>query len=456
MKTELSLAILLRPICLLSIVGAMGFGVVDAAAAPPSYQANFLGEGVGINAMNESAVIVGTMAAEGGIRGWVASVQTGVTLLPLPPSMLGSFANDINEAGVIVGAVSQAYSPEFGGEAAVWIPDGAGGYTTALLGKLPGHVRSNATAVNNLGDIVGYSSDGTFRLPVLFTAPGGVQDLSPTGIFDPKDINDQRVVVDDSFTVKRLDLDTMIVEDLGVPPAGSQSYRATSSEAINESNQVAGLAILATSTDCDREAARFTDGVGWEILSGCGSSNGATDINDLGDVVMRLNVAPYVFFEGVGTFRIEDLIVEDVGHWFLVNAAPAINSSQQIAVFAHNTTTGESGIVLLTPEPALALSGPTPGIAGAPNSLQATGASPLQKVYFVAGRRGGTTVIPICTGLTLGIAAPQLLGLVRADATGTATIQFLVPTRAQGFTVLFQAFDRASCTTSNLVTYTFP
>jgi hypothetical protein len=68
---------------------------------------------------------------------------------------------------------------------------------------------------------------------------------------------------------------------------------------------------------------------------------------------MRLNVAPYVRFEGIaggGTFRIEDLIVNDVGHWYVTNGyGLTINNARQMAVPAHNDVTGQGGIVLLTP-----------------------------------------------------------------------------------------------------------
>jgi len=328
--------------CFMMAVGA------THAGGQPAYTAHFLGGGQATAAMNESGVVVGTTTV-GGVRGWVASLGGGFALLPLPPGQASSWANRINDAGQIVGAVSASSSPEFGGEAALWTPDGQGGYSIEMLGKRPGDVRSNATALNNVGDVVGFSSDGTFRYPVLFLGEGNVQDLSPTGIFDPQDVNDQRMVVDESFTVKRLNLDTMEVVDLGVPP-GPPAYLATRSSSINESNQVAGVAITASNPDCDRLAARFTEGSGWEVLSQCGSSNGAYDINDRGDVVMRLNLAPWVRFDGVGVFRIEDLIVSDTGHWYVVNSfGLAINNAREMVVWAFNNETAENGAVLLTP-----------------------------------------------------------------------------------------------------------
>jgi hypothetical protein len=243
-----------------------------------------------------------------------------------------------------VGSLAYA-DPHYGAIAARWTPDGAGGYHVEELGKLPGDLGSNAAALNNVGDIVGYSQGGTFQRAVWFTAPGALLDLSDL-IFDPESINDQRVMVGYSTHCARLDLDTMVVEDLGVPPG---SYVNTLGWSINEANQVAGQAILATGTNCDREAARYTDGIGWEILSGCGSANLAADINGRGDVIMRLNLDSHVRVVGLGTFRVEDLIVAPVGHWSLFNTyGLAINDSQQLAVAGSNSATGESGILLLT------------------------------------------------------------------------------------------------------------
>jgi hypothetical protein len=205
-----------------------------------------------------------------------------------------------------------------------------------------------------------------YRLPVLFE-PDGPFDLSPTGIFDPCDVNDQRIVVDQSFTAKRLDLDTMIVDDLGVPLG---SYSATRAEAINDAGVIVGAAILATSTNCDHQSARHTE-AGWEILSMCGQCNSAYDINDVGDVIMTLNTAVWVNLTGLGTFRVEDLITTANGHWFVTNSyGNAINGSRQIAVLATNPTTGQSVAILLSPE------GPTSSVEGHSAGMVSVSVSP--------------------------------------------------------------------------------
>jgi hypothetical protein len=376
-----------------------------AGAQTPSYTPEFLGA-VQPGRMNEQSEVIGRASLDGNLRAVVLRSGQPYELLPLPAGMISSEAYDISDSGVVVGRVGPYYSPEFSGRAAAWYPDGLGGHIVQLLGALPGQTISSAAAINNRGDIVGYSSNGTFRFPVYFRGPGDVVDLTSTGIFDPVDINENRVLVDQSFTAKRLDLDIMTAEDLGVPaPPGGPSYVATRASTINETNQVAGSAILATSTDCDRQAARYTDGVGWEIFSMCGRYNGASDMNDLGDLVMLVILAPYVRFEGQGTFAVESLIVNDVGHWYPVTTTAGwINNSRQIVIYATNPTTGQTGALLLTPEGATGVAESPEGaetagrlaISATPNPLQvgttfrfalAAPSHVSVSVYDVLGRR---------------------------------------------------------------------
>jgi uncharacterized membrane protein len=118
---------------------------------------------------------------------------SGVQDLPLPPGYMSGSASDINDDGVIVGSVATGGFPEFG-EAARWTPNGSGGYTVDLLGALPGHTQSIATALNNPGDIVGFSITPGFSAgpSVLFNSPGGIQNLTALGLSGlPADINDR-------------------------------------------------------------------------------------------------------------------------------------------------------------------------------------------------------------------------------------------------------------------------
>ncbi len=328
---------------LLGVVFLIGAGPPAVSADPPRYTARFITPGFSAfnaAAMNEAGDVVGT--GNSGTGAWVSHAGAPAVFLPLPPGAEFAFANDINDAGVVVGSAGYAY-PGYGW-AAAWTPDGSGGYTIQQFGTLPGDIYSDALAVNNVGDIVGYSRDGMFHHPVIFTAPGGMQNLTSTGIFDPCSINNQRVLVDQSYPTKRMDLDTMVVENLVAPgPGYSTSWGTT----INESGQVGGRVLNTTGgTHCPQNAARYTDGVGWEVLSGCGRTITVSDMNDLGDVI----IGPSVRFEGIGTFSIYDLIDADAGNWSAWGGYQlAINNSRQMAIPATNSATNQSGIILITP-----------------------------------------------------------------------------------------------------------
>ncbi|MGH2570164.1 MAG: T9SS type A sorting domain-containing protein [bacterium] len=348
---------------------------VMAGGQTPRYTPEFLGPAQP-GRMNSSGEVIGRVSVDGNVRGVVLRSGQPTQLLPLPAGMISSVATDISDLGMVVGQVGPFYSPEFSGRATAWYPDGLGGYSVVVLGVLSGHVVSSAIAVNSIGDIVGTSGDGTYRYAVHFRAPNDLVDLSPLGIFDPVAINDQRVLVDNSSTAKRLDLDIMIPEDLGIPdPPGDVNYVATRTAAINESGQVAGSAILATSTSCDRQVTRYTDGAGWEIFSSCGPNNGASDINDSGDMVMRITITPYVRLEGGGTFSLESVIVNEIGHWYAVTTSAGwINNERQIVMYGTNPTTGQTGALLLTPEATTAVPEQPAGLqlatAAEPNPFQ--------------------------------------------------------------------------------------
>jgi hypothetical protein len=311
-----------------------------AAAAPPAFRVTYLGESVQVAGINQTGDMIGNATFGLDNRAWVSLAGAPFEALPLPDGMSSSIANDINDAGEIVGAVSETYSAYDFPYAAVWRP-GPNGYEVEELGRLPGHVRSMAAAINNVGDIVGDSRSGMFKYPVLFGA-GGIIDLSPTGIFDPRAINDGRVLIAGS---RRLDLDTMTTDDIGTPEA---HYIATTGYAINERGDVAGAAI-SNSEHCTSTPARYTEGSGWELLASCAQYNSATGMNDGRDTTIAMaGFIALVRLEGDGTFLVDDLIDPAEGDWVILGAAE-INNSRQIAAVGKNLDDGRVGAVLLTP-----------------------------------------------------------------------------------------------------------
>ncbi len=428
MSSSRCMRLALLGVCLPALSLSLG------AQSPPSCSVTFLGAAQSITALSEAGVVVGQLSVAGNTRGWVASATSALTLLPLPAGDKSSWALDINEQGVIVGAVSTFLSPEFFGRAAQWLPDGMGGYTVHELGKLPGHSGSIATALNNVGDIVGWSNSGMFRYAVLFSAPGGVLDLNPLGVFDPQAINDQRQMLDKQC--RRLDLDTMTLDTFGTPP-GPINYQATTGYSINELGQIAGTAVLATSTNCVYQAARHMDDYGWQLLSPCSPLANAYDINDLGDVIYQAFLTTNILhLEGLGEFNAQQLVAPGAGPWSIVQSfSMDINDARQLAAIATNTVTGVTGAVLLTPlgvcQADLGFSGPGPSklsacggdlSSGTSANLTLWGGPEAGTVFLLAGISAtptpykGGTLVPL-----------PLLLLTNVSTGPTGTLVLLIP-----------------------------
>jgi len=99
---------------------------------------------------------------------------------------------------------------------------------------------------------------------------------------------------------------------------------------------------------------------------------------------------------------------------------------------------------------------PRPGLADSPNQLQAAGATPGERVYFIYGFTSGATSVPGCSGVTIEIANAQIAAQSDADGQGNAAAIINVPPAAARRTILLQALDHSACEVSNLVRYRFP
>lgn len=102
------------------------------------------------------------------------------------------------------------------------------------------------------------------------------------------------------------------------------------------------------------------------------------------------------------------------------------------------------------------LEGPSPGLPGQPSTWEVRGATPGSTSYFVFGADSGTSDVPGCPGAKVNVAQAKLIGVEVADGSGVAALARDVPEAASGRTVRFQVVESATCTISNLITYTFP
>lgn len=307
-----------------------------------TYRVDYLGDGWTASGLNEVGDVCGSVSPDG--TALLAGVSRGgrpFETLPLPRGMQSSRAHDINDNGLIVGAVCPNQYVVTQPIAAVWRPTSQG-YEVEVLGGLPGDPYSAAFAVNNLGDVIGASGFWGWNLStgVLFTDQGPMP--LPGGIRG-SDINDDRVVLAD---LDLLDLDTQTISHLALPPGNWQGFAGA---ALNNQDDVCGYII--GYSGCSTFPMRYRRAVGWEYLGGCATTTSATAINNRGDALLYYYFASSgVSFVPEGYFALGSLIDPSQGEWYVQwSGASGINDARQIVCSARKGANGPIGAVLLTP-----------------------------------------------------------------------------------------------------------
>ena len=321
-----------------------------AQESPPSYQLQFLGSGTPV-ALNNLGVVVGRLLIAG-----TSNYQPLVSVngapwisLPVPAGAMSIFPTDVNDSGVIVGV---SFSLQWNPVAVRWTPNGSG-YTLEELPRLPGDVSSYATGINNLGQVVGarrtlgYSPTGSGW---FYDPQSGVIDLaSQYGWWSwPSKINDLGQIIGGA---ERLDLSTGVVTWIGDGPT---NYNAVTAVDINNSGKMAGSASLRSSSLNIVSVFRYEGVAGWQFIDGTSKYAFASNINNRGDIGYG-ELGAGLYLDGVGKFALWSLLdpaVVNAG-WSITGSGALINDQRQVAAVASNSTTGQSGGVLLTPSGSL-------------------------------------------------------------------------------------------------------
>jgi probable HAF family extracellular repeat protein len=188
------------------------------------------GPGSHANEINNAGKVVGYADALVGPTTFVSKAflwQSGAGMQDLGtlPGDEHSFANDINELGQIVGS---SHNVSLAAQAVLW-ENG----TIQSLATLGGS--SGASAINELGDIVGSSRYASGELRAVLWSNGAIRDLGTIGTFSSaSDINDLGQIVGQSGPTAFLWMDgTMFTIGDGI------------ANAINNDGQVAGRITLA-------------------------------------------------------------------------------------------------------------------------------------------------------------------------------------------------------------------
>lgn len=324
-----------------------------ALDAIPSYEAIPLGSMIreahptaGISTardVNEQGDAVGYAVIDNEYSAFIYTEAHGLALLPGLPGWLSHQAgsvSDRDELGlVLVAGTALPGMYSLPGSAVLWIYDTTAGSVvdTVEIGVLEGLATSAASAVNNAGLVVGHMRPALLYEPLQPMVYDAVSDtLHAVDLpFTPVDINDNNVVVGSSSRAQLVwdpGTETYVVtglEDLGGPERTVQTTIAD----VNELGWVVGGTTMGYTDGNGRYvsgATRYIDA--WEVLWALSAYDGASGLNNHGDVVGQLGVSgairPMLRIEATGqTVFVNDLI-QPAGQ---VDGVLAINDAGWIA-----------------------------------------------------------------------------------------------------------------------------
>jgi hypothetical protein len=422
----------------------------ECQAQTPTWKAELLGtppaswSTVWAVAVNDAGLTVGNTYLSGYKRGWIAGPNQAMEILPLPPGATWSQANDVNTSGVVAGQVLFGSASQ----GIIWRP-GVAEYEYFLLPSGPGGwTPFDATAVNDAGDVIG--KYGILGGSFLWNEATGITQIT-TSEFPktPTDINEQRQILGGTY---RMDLDTFVLENLGNPTGTGYNYLFTELTKINDAGDCGGYANTATGSNWSKQAVRYSDGPVWKAFNNTPLIT--ANVHGLaasGDTVFHLDLfGQFVYVEGHGSIALEDTLGQAYTNWDLTESfAPAISRSGLLACNGLNTTSGEAGIVLLTPLAFEDLGGASRGALGDPvlsgygslapgdsTRLRLASAAPDSLVYFAVSTTSNP--VPFAGGI-LHANPPGLIVPFQTDAFGRFDLTFGWPAVPSGTTIYIQA-----------------
>ena len=313
--------------------------------------------------VNDAGVVVGNTYVAGWKHGWVASPDLELQTLPLPVDGVTSEVLDINSSGVAVGQVGLSTGVY---RAIVWEPTGEG-YDFLLLPPGPGGwTPFNARGINDRGDVVG--KYGFLPGSYYWNEAEGVVQLT-TAVFPtvPEDVNEQRQVVGGVY---RMDLDTLVVETLGHPTGLTFGLLSTVLSRINDAGECVGYSTATTSSNYKFLPVRYTDGLvepDWTVFSSKQLSAGAVSISASGDTIFHLGVVGnFVSVGGVGSIELQNTLDPAHADWDLTDSfVPVISRGGRVAATGADSS-GQVGVILLSPSAFGNLGGASRGALGDP------------------------------------------------------------------------------------------
>lgn len=307
---------------------------------------------------SDAGHLVGWMIINGQSQAFIATLENGVTMLPLPDGYTSASAMDANNAGVVVGAVAGSSSPSDGGAPAIWMPDGMSGYSVHVPQQFTSHpsplgdLQINggmAVAVNDHGTVVGWSRYFGFQggPTTMFSIDQPPVSLSELGFAATvTDINNNGIAVGGTLL---FDTNSNTVTDLGTPgPFPTTNITFGLGYAINDHNEVVAAAARATSGNDVWITALHDGDSTWSQLNPSQIGTrfvGFYDNNNLGDV----SASGGVLFANEDTLvqGYTSLLEPEFAGW--IPAIGYINSDRSVYTTAQHPDSTNHSIVALIP-----------------------------------------------------------------------------------------------------------
>jgi probable HAF family extracellular repeat protein len=264
-------------------------------APPAGYVADFVATAATGIAMNDAGWVTGTSYPDAGCGPFCLPTEETVVwrgtkriVLPSIPGLTGIYVRAINAKGWVAGF---AGVPGTTTHAVVWKPN-SNTYQAIDLGTLPGTTISDATGIDDLGRVVGWSTTQYYPpngSPFMWTESGGMVDLSALGFPDeaPQAISPGGTVATAGYWYRLGDPNSIVA--MPAPPQGF--YPPGTGAVINDAGDQARF-LVSTGGGYLDYLFRFHHNGTWQLLSNTGSGNlaphGIGSINAVGDVTATI------------------------------------------------------------------------------------------------------------------------------------------------------------------------
>jgi probable HAF family extracellular repeat protein len=323
-----------------SPAGTPAVAARSAPGQPATYVVDFVATAATGVDMNDAGVVVGTSRLDNGCGSSCLPPEDTVVwhgthriVLQNPtPTLPGIFLTDINNHGWVTGFVGV---PGTTTHAVVWRPNG-NVYDAVDLGNLPGKSISTAVGIDDLGQVVGWSTTQFFPpsgAPFIWTEAGGMVDLTTQGF--PAETP---MAISPAGTVATVDSWYRLGDSASVvslPPTPKGFVIGADAFEINDAGDQARF-LISTGPENLLYLYRFHhEGVGtWQSISstptGHLSTAGVGSIDDAGDITATVAGSGMVAYGPDGLAQSLAPLVSSAYGGSVLTAAGPMNASGQI------------------------------------------------------------------------------------------------------------------------------